>query len=175
MSFLVLIVTASLLAYGAQRLVGGRHGRPDVRAAMRHGLGLGLLFTGADHFIHTTSRYVPMIPDLLAPLAVPLVHLTGAAEMAGAAALLVPAAVTRHLGWPDLHRPAGAALAALFAVMVVANIHVAQAGLQVEGLPFGRTYYLLRPWLQPVFIAWALFCVGLLPHRRARSPASATA
>jgi uncharacterized membrane protein len=172
MSFLVLITVASLLAYVAQ----GLYRRPrQVRAAMRHGLGLGLLFTGTDHFVSATSRYVPMVPDLLAPLALPLVHLTGAAEIAGALGLLVPLAVTRRLGWPDLQRPAGAALAALFAVMVAANVHVALTGTQVEGLPFGRTYYLLRPWLQPVFIAWALFCVGLLPRRRGPAAAAPAA
>jgi uncharacterized membrane protein len=172
MSFLVLILVASLLAYLPQYLFGDRR---DLRMAMRHGMALGLLFTGTDHFVHDTSRYVPMIPDLLAPLALPLVHVSGAAEIAGAIGLLVPASLYRRLGWPDLQRLAGGALALMFALLVVANINVALQGTQVEGLPFGRVYYALRPLLQPVFIAWALYSVGLLPRRRAASRALAAA
>ena len=41
-----------------------------------------LLFTGGDHFINASTRYVPMIPDILTPMALPLVHLSGLAELA---------------------------------------------------------------------------------------------
>jgi uncharacterized membrane protein len=159
MSFLALILVASLFAYGVQRLCG----RPgDHRLAMRHGMALGLLFTGVDHFVSAELRYVPMIPDLLAPMALQLVHISGAAELLGAAGLLVPASVYRRLGLPDLQRATGVALAVLFALLVTANVHVALKGSGVHGLDFGQTYFLVRPLLQPVFIAWALYSVGLL-------------
>ena len=171
MSFLVLIVIASLLAYVPQFLFGDRR---DLRMAMRHGMALGLLFTGVDHFVHATSRYVPMIPDFLAPLALPLVQVSGAAELLGAVGLLVPVAVYRRLGWPNLQRWAGMGLALLFALLVIANINVAVQGSQVEGLQFGTTYYVLRPLFQPLFIAWALYGVGVLAGRRtAPTPAAA--
>ena len=163
MSFLILILAASLLAYVPQFFLGNRR---DLRMAMRHGMAIGLLFTGIDHFINASTRYVPMIPDFLAPLALPLVHLSGLAELAGALGLLVPAAVMRRLYLPNLQRTAGIALALLFALLVIANINVAIKGIQVEGLPFGVTYYLLRPFLQPLFIAWALYCVGPIHWRR---------
>jgi uncharacterized membrane protein len=166
MSFLLLILAASLLAYVPQFFLGDRR---DLRMPMRHGMALGLLFTGVDHFVHATSRYVPMIPDFLAPLALPLVHISGLAELAGAIGLLVPVTVWRRLNLPNLQAGAGIGLALLFAVLVVANINVAVKGSYVEGLEFGTTYYLLRPFFQPLFIAWALYCVGLIGRRRSPS------
>ncbi|HZH06810.1 MAG TPA: hypothetical protein VEY69_09055, partial [Lautropia sp.] len=99
MSFLVLILSASLLAYVPQFFLGDRR---DLRMAMRHGMAIGLLFTGVDHFLNAATRYVPMIPDFLAPLAVPLVYVTGLAEIAGAIGLLVPVVVFRRLHLPNL-------------------------------------------------------------------------
>ena len=163
MSFLLLIVAASLLAYIPQLFLGDRR---DVRMAMRHGMALGLLFTGIDHFVNASSRYVPMIPDFLAPLALPLVHISGLAELAGAVGLLLPVAVFRRLRLPNLQAGAGIGLAVLFAVLLTANINVAIEGSHVEGMEFGRTYYLLRPFFQPLFIAWALYSVGLVGVRR---------
>lgn len=45
--------------------------------------------------------------------------------------------------------------------VVVANVHVAQQGQQVHGLPFGAWYYWVRPLLQPVSILSALYCSGV--------------
>ncbi|HEX6362319.1 MAG TPA: hypothetical protein VFZ93_05160, partial [Albitalea sp.] len=104
MSFLLFLLACSLLAYVPQFFLGDRR---DRRMAMRHGMALALLFTGVDHFVHAGTRYVPMIPDLLAPAALPLVHVTGAAELLGAVGLLVPVSLYRRLGLPDLQRAAG--------------------------------------------------------------------
>ena len=70
MSFLVLLLVASALAYLAQFLSSDRR---DLRRAMRHGLALGLLFTGTDHFVNGEARYLPMMPGAFGPLALPLV------------------------------------------------------------------------------------------------------
>ena len=48
----------------------------------------------------------------------------------------------------------------LFALLVVASINVAVKGTGVEGLDFGSAYFVLRPFFQPLFIAWALYSVG---------------
>ncbi len=154
MSFLVLISLLSLLSYLAQRLL--RRGA-EVRAAMRHGLAGGFLFTGVDHFLSTDGRYLPMIPGFLGAWGRELVYLSGAAELCGALGLLVPLAWHRKLGLPDLRRWAGLGLALLLALLVVANLEVAIQGDTVKGLEFGRWYYWLRPFLQPVFIWWALY------------------
>lgn len=159
MSFLILIVVASLLAWLPQAVFGDRR---DWRQAIRHGLALGLLFTGIDHFVHDELRYLPMMPAAFGAAALPLVWFTGACELAGAIGLLVPAGLACRFGLPRLHRAAGIALALLFSVMVIANIHMAMQGTDVVGLPFGQLYLYLRPLLQPVFIVWALVAGGVI-------------
>ena len=170
MSFLAFLILGSLLAYVPQYFFGDRR---DHRMAMRHGLALALIFTGTDHFIHPISRYVPMIPDAMSSIGLELVYFTGAAELLGAAGLLVPASLYRRLGLPNLQRAAGAALAAMFGLLVIANINVALKGTGVDGLDFGRAYFVVRPLFQPVFIAWALYCVGFRLPTRGRRMASA--
>ncbi len=153
MSFLVLIGLLSVFSWLAQRLLAGRAER---KAAMRHGMAGGFLFTGVDHFLSAEARYVPMLPEFLAPWGWELVYLSGAAELAGALGLLISPRWCRARGLPDLRRWAGLGLALLLAVLVVANVHVALSGGSVKGLEFGAWYYWLRPLLQPVFIWWAL-------------------
>lgn len=161
MSFLFLIVSAAGLAWALSRVVR----RPlDLRGAMRWGMGLGFLFTGVDHFVSAQTRYVPMMPDALAEHALAWVYLTGAAELLGGLALLVPVTVFKHLGLPNLQRQAGIWLAVMLVCVVAANINVALKGQTVQGLEFGAWYFWIRPLFQPLFIAWALYCVGVWPR-----------
>jgi uncharacterized membrane protein len=162
MSFLLLMIALSVLAYVPQFLFGERR---DYRMAMRHGMAGGFMVTGIDHFVSSHIRYVPMLPDFLADYAVELVYLTGAMEMAGAIGLVIPLAVYRRLGLPNLRRWAGVGLAVMLAFLVMANIHVAVEGSQVQGLEFGPWYYFLRPLLQPIFMLWALFASGAIWRR----------
>ena len=162
MEVLVLMLVLSGIAYLAQYALGDRR---DVRMALRHGMAGGFIFTGLDHFL-TLERYVPLMPAFLAPYAVELVYLSGIAELAGAVGLLVPLALYRRLGLPDLRRWAGIGLAVMLAVVVIANINVAVNGLEVQGLPFGRWYYWFRLLLQPIFIVWALYAGGVIGRQR---------
>jgi hypothetical protein len=50
------------------------------------------------------SRYVPMPPDFLADHALELVYFTGAMELAAAIGLVIPLAVSRRFGIPNLRR-----------------------------------------------------------------------
>ena len=159
MSFLALLIVASALAWLAQYPFSDRR---DLRLAMRHGLALALLFTGTDHFVNDQARYLPMMPAAFGPLALPLVWISGAAELAGAIALLVPVRLANRLGWPGLHRAAGIALAVMFALLVIANINMAIQGTDVKGLEFGQTYLVIRPFLQPIFMLWALHAGGVI-------------
>ncbi|MGE0796721.1 MAG: hypothetical protein AB7G13_32945 [Lautropia sp.] len=159
MSFLLLLIVASALAYVPQFFAGDRR---DLRMAMRHGMALALLFTGADHFANDTSRYLPMMPAFFGSAALPLVWITGAAEIAGAIGLAMPLAAWRRLGLPNLRPVAGVALAVLFALLVIANINMAIQGTDVRGLEFGRTYLIVRPLLQPLFMLWALYAAGVI-------------
>lgn len=162
MSFLILISLLALLSAALGALFGRR---PSRRDAMRYGMAGGFLFTGVDHFLNDAERYAPMLPPGLQPWALELVWFTGAAELAGAIGLLVPLAWAARMGWPSLRAWAGAGLAVLLVCVVVANVHVATSGGQVSGLPFGSTYYQLRPLLQPLFVIWALYVGGLLWRR----------
>lgn len=158
MSFLVIICLGSVFAYLPQYFFGDRG---DLRMAMRHGMALGLLFTGIDHFASAHIRYLPMIPDVLAPVGLELVYASGLAELAAAVVLLVPERVFTRIGWRNAHRAAGIALAGLFSLLVVANINVAVKGSGVHGLDFGNAYFLIRPLFQPLFVLWALYCSGV--------------
>lgn len=160
MSFLALISGAAALSWLLGRLAGVRL---DLRTAMRCGMGLGFVFTGVDHFLNAELRYLPMIPEFLAYQGLFWVYFTGAAELAGGLAFLVPTRVLVALRMPWLHGLAGAGLALLLVCVVVANIHVALQGQQVQGLPFGAWYYWVRPLFQPVFVAWALYSGGVWP------------
>lgn len=161
MSFLFLISLAAGVAWILSRWIK----RPlDLRGAMRWGMGLGFLFTGVDHFASAASRYAPMIPDALAGHALAWVYFTGAAELLGGLGLLVPVAVFRRLGLPNLQRQAGIWLAVMLVCVVAANINVALKGQTVQGLDFGAWYFWVRPLFQPVFVAWALYSVGVWPN-----------
>jgi uncharacterized membrane protein len=165
MSFFLLILALSALAYGPQCFLGDRQ---DYRMAMRHGMAGGFTLTGVDHFVHAHHRYVPMLPDVLANYALALVYVTGAAELAGAIGLVLPLAIYRRLGLPNLRQWAGIGLAVLLVFLVVANINVAVKGSGVQGLEFSAWYYWLRLLFQPIFILWALFVAGVLWHSQER-------
>lgn len=53
----------------------------------------------------------------------------------------------------------------MFALLVIANINMALQGTDVKGLEFGRTYLVIRPFLQPVFMLWALYAGGVIGRR----------
>ena len=164
MSFLLLMVALSALAYVPQFLLGDRK---DYRMAMRHGMAGSFIFTGIDHFVSSYSRYVPMLPDFLADHALALVYLTGAMELAGAIGLVIPLVIYSRLGMPNLRKWAGIGLAVMLAFLVIANVNVALKGSRVQGLEFGPWYYYLRPFFQPIFMLWALFAAGVIWPREA--------
>ena len=162
MEVLILMLVVSAIAYIPQRIFGDR---TDYRMALRHGMAGGFIFTGLDHFL-TPERYVPLIPAFLSPYAPELLSISGIAELAGAIGLVVPLAIYRRLGLPNLRRWAGLGLALFLAVIVIGNINVAFHGTQIQGIPFGRWYYWLRPFLQPLFIVWALYAGGSIGGRK---------
>lgn len=163
MSFLLLMLVCSAVAYVLQWVFGDRK---DYRMALRHGMAGGFTVTGFDHFLNAHSRYVPMLPNFLAEYALPLVYLTGAAELAGAIGLVIPLAVYQRLRLPNLRKWAGIGLAAMLVLLVLANINVALTGSSVQGLEFGAWYYWLRPLFQPLFILWALFVSEVIWPRK---------
>ena len=120
-------------------------GAGRLPALSRGGIARGALaavFVGAGalHFTSTES-YVQIVPPYLpAPRA--LVLVSGAAEIAGGLAILVP----------RLHRLAGLGLIALLVAVFPANVHMALNADQFRGIPAALLW--LRLPLQAVLVAW---------------------
>lgn len=131
-----------IAAIAAARAVGalGVDGLDDWRASTRAGLAIMFLFTGAAHFTRTRADLVRMVPPRL-PNPEALVTLTGIAELAGAAGLLIPA----------LARWAALGLIALLVAMFPANIYAARARQRIAGRP--PTPLAIRTPLQFLWIA----------------------
>lgn len=115
---LATLVFRALGAFGVRRFAGW-----PVSAA--HGMAVMLLFTATAHFVPAGVTVMPnhadlarMVPPFL-PYADALVYLTGLLEFLAAAGLVITA--TR---WP-----AALGLAALFVVMLPANIYAATADI----------------------------------------------
>ncbi|WP_255326293.1 DoxX family protein [Sphingobium sp. EM0848] len=113
-------------------------------------------FAGVAHlarpggFVAITPEWVPM-PELV-------VALTGMAEIAGAAGLMLP----------PLRKAAGMGLA-LYALCVwPANFHHALSDIPLSGVHLSWWYHGPRLALQPVIIWWALWASGAIDWPFAR-------
>ncbi|MGH9816525.1 MAG: DoxX family protein [Candidatus Acidiferrales bacterium] len=102
-------------------------------------------FTGSDHFLNP-QRYLPTMPPMLPPVALPaLIYISGLCELAGAIGLLMRR-TRRWAAW---------GLIALLIAIFPANIYVALSGGSIAGLPSSRWYYWARLPIQFIFITWA--------------------
>jgi uncharacterized membrane protein len=119
----------------------------DWGAALRIGLFAMFVLTASAHFGRRRPDLVRMVPATL-PNPGLIVTLTGIAELAGAAGLLVP----------PFERPAALALSLLLVAMFPANVRAAREKLTLGGRP--ATPLGLRTVLQLVFLA-ALVAVAL--------------
>jgi uncharacterized membrane protein len=163
-SMVAFAIVAYLLTWALTR-------RRDHRLALRLGMAGGFVLSGVDHFISTGSRYLPMLPDFLQPWGVPLIYFTGVTELAGAVGLVVPLALYRRLGLPDLRYWAGVGITVMLAGLMVANINVAIKATGGHSFAFETWLYWLRLAFQLVFMAWALYAaeVVLRPRPQTRS------
>ncbi|MEI8406763.1 MULTISPECIES: DoxX family protein [unclassified Kribbella] len=121
---LATLVFRALGALGVRRFASW-----PVSAA--HGMAVMLLFTASAHFVPASVTVMPnrddlarMVPPFL-PFADALVYVTGVLEFLGAAGLVL--AATR---WP-----AALGLAALFVMLLPANIYAATADIAFNGDP----------------------------------------
>lgn len=123
---------------------------PAFRPLVRWALAALYAGVGVVHLVSPDSM-LPIVPSVV-PRPREVVLLTGACELAGAAALLVP----------RLRRLAGAMLA-LYAVCVFpANVKHAWEGIEIGGLPTTWWYHGPRFALQPVLIWAALWASGVV-------------
>jgi uncharacterized membrane protein len=102
------------------------------------------VLAGAMHFI-TPKTYLRIVPPYL-PAPEALVYLSGLAEAAGGAGLMVPAA-RRWAGWW---------LVATLLAVFPANVHMAMHPDRYPQVPGGKTALRARLPFQGLFIAWVL-------------------
>lgn len=129
---------------------------PRAKKILRFILAGAMVTVGILHFTDP-EPFVKIVPAFLpAPLA--LVYLSGVAEIAGGAGLLLPA--TR--------RAAGLGLIALYVAVFPANINMAVNQLSLGNDPVPSWALWLRLPFQIVFIAWAYW---VAVARRAKTDA----
>ena len=105
-------------------------------------LGAFFVAAGTNHFVMPRA-YRAMVPPALRAQAAAVVHVSGVAELAGGAGVLIPS--TRRL--------AGAWLVALLAAIFPANVYMAVEHERFARFP--RWALLARLPLQPLMMWWA--------------------
>jgi len=119
---LIVLVAVTVVAYelGAWR-VPALHSWP---AAVRLGLAAMFCFTALSHFTPMRHDLVRMLPPWV-PYPEAVIVLTGVCELLGGIGLLVP----------RTRRSAAIALVLFLVAVFPANVHAAQAGLELGGRP----------------------------------------
>lgn len=151
MSFLLILVAATLATAGQARI---RTGAVTWRDAARCGLGIAFVAAGVSHLVNTTPfeqhlpNWVPAAPAIIVVSGIVEIILGGALVIARRSAPVVGSA------------------AVVFLVSVFpANVYVAVADVDVDGLP-GGLYPWIRLPLQALFVGWA-WASTRAPHDRA--------
>ena len=140
MTFLLILVLATLAAAAGVKI---RAGTVRWRDAARYGLGIAFVVAGVSHFVDPTP-FEQHLPGWM-PAVKAIIELSGVAEV-----VLGFALVAARRSAPVVGMAAAVFLVGVFP----ANVYVAVAGVDVDGLP-GGVYPWLRLPLQPLFIAWA--------------------
>ena len=154
MTFLLILVLATLAVAGLAR---AQFGAVRWRQAAQYGLGIAFVIAGVSHLVNTTP-FEQHLPEWV-PAATAIVVVSGIAEIVLGFALIAARRFAPVVG----------SATAVFLVSVFpANVYVAVAGVDVDGLPGGFHAWLRLP-LQAVFVGWAW-----VSTRSAREPARLT-
>ncbi|MDQ1129181.1 hypothetical protein [Microbacterium sp. SORGH_AS_0888] len=117
-------------------------------------LALLLVAAGVSHLTWGRRGYRIVVPDwatrLLRTDADTIVVVSGVVEIGLGAAVVA---------LPRERRRVGAAIAAFFVVVFPGNVHQWRTGRSAPGLRTDRAR-LIRLFLQPLLVAWALTCTG---------------
>ncbi|HWJ63363.1 MAG TPA: hypothetical protein VNS19_15440 [Acidimicrobiales bacterium] len=129
-----------------------------LQHAARIVLGAALVFAGTSHLAWSRTEFLAQVPDWVPLDADLVVVLSGVAEIALGAALVV---LVRHrvvLGW---------VAAAFFVAVFPGNVSQFVDGDDAFGLDSDAARA-VRLVFQPVLVAWALWCTGAWTDRRSR-------
>ena len=125
------------------------------RTLARWALAAVMTLTGIGHFVFT-DELLAQVPSWM-PLGTTLVIVTGFIEIALAIALLA---------WRERRREVGWVLATYLVVVFVGNVTQAIEGTTLLALDTDVERW-GRLALQPILVAWALWCTEAWPRRRA--------
>lgn len=140
MTFLLILALATVAAAGHARI---RSGAVRWRDAARCGLGIAFVVAGMSHLVNTTPFEQHLPPWV--PVATAIIVVSGITEIVLGFALIAARRLAHVVGLATV----------VFLVSVFpANVYVAVAGVDVDGIP-GGLYAWLRLPLQAVFILWA--------------------
>jgi uncharacterized membrane protein len=155
MTFLLILVLATLAAAGLARI---QSGTVQWRHAAQYGLGISFVVAGVSHLVDTTP-FEQHLPEWV-PAATTIIVVSGIVEIVLGLSLVA----ARRFA------PVSGLAAAAFLVSVFpANVYVAVAGIDVDGLP-GGVYPWLRLPLQAVFVVWARTSTRSIPGRAETAP-----
>ena len=115
---------------------------------LRYAVALLFIAGGILHFINT-DLYLKIMPPYI-PWHLAMVYISGVAEIAGGAGLLLPI----------LRRAAGWGLVALLIAVFPANVYMAMDRIQVTSHPIPEVLLWARLPLQAVMIWLVLYCAG---------------
>jgi len=120
------------------------------RDVMRWAMAAFYAVAGVGHLLRPEA-FLPIVPDWV-PVPRDVILVTGACELAGAAALLT-----------SRFRLIAGVMLALYALCVwPANIKQAVEHIHLPPLPDSWWYHGPRLAIQPVLIWWALYCAGAI-------------
>lgn len=128
----------------------------SARSISRWLIGGFFVIAGIAHFV-TPALYLPLMPPYL-PWPMALIHLSGAAEIAGGVGLLIP----------KLRRAAAWGLMALLLAVFPANIHMFDVGLVLGGKQIPTWILWARLPLQFILMLWIYHC-SIAKERRSNS------
>lgn len=143
MIIFAVLVAGFLAAMLVPRRGGGR--RP-VRDAARLAMATAMVFAGVSHFAAPAS-FVQLLPEFV-PYRDAVILATGVVEVLLGVGLVAPRRWRREVAL---------ALVAYLVAVFPANVYVAVAGVELEGLGGGSPW--LRLPFQAVYIAWAIWAV----------------
>ena len=119
-----------------------------MRKVLTYVAALFYMGAGAMHFLRP-EPYLKIMPSYV-PWHLAMVYVSGVAEMAGGAGLLIP----------SLRRAAAWGLVALLIAVFPANINMAVHDIQVTEAPVAAVWLWARLPLQGLLIWWLLWCTN---------------
>ncbi len=117
-------------------------------------LAVFFIVAGANHFI-SPGTYLPLMPDYL-PWHLPLIYLSGLAEIAGGIGIC----------FPQSRRLAGWWLIAVLVAVFPANIHMLMNDVPLGGVSVPTWVYWIRLPLQGLLMVWVYWACVKAPAQR---------